>query len=100
MRVDRYRASRSANPNRPHHAAGLAALLAIRKEDVRPAGSAQVGGGDVLREDASVEKLATVGFDEVKVDLRAEVAVPGSARGQKQHGIFLAHRVIVGNLDE
>jgi hypothetical protein len=53
---------------------------------------------DVLSDQTGVEKLATIGFRQIQKQLNRPFAVPRSPRRQKEHGIFLAHRVQLLNL--
>ena len=64
------------------------------------AGCAVAGEGDALPCYAGVEELTAVGFEEVEVDLRAEVGVAGSAGGEEEHGVFVADGVGVVDLGE
>src|SRR5579863_830654 len=48
---------------------------------------------DAFRRHAGGEQLLPVGFHQIKKNLLRQFAVPGSAGGQEQKGIFLAHRI-------
>ena len=46
------------------------------------------------------EKLAAVGFNQIDVKAGTDGRVAGRALGEKEHGIFLAHRIGVEDLVE
>ena len=52
------------------------------------AGGTFADDGDAFGGDACVEQLAAVGFNEVQVDLGADVGVAWGAGGEKEQGIF------------
>src|SRR5262245_10675446 len=64
------------------------------------AGRAGAGQLDVLRPDASIKKLAAVGFHQVKEDLYRKFPVSRRARGEEQQPILFPHRIRFLHLTE
>ena len=73
------------------------AALAVGKTR---AGGALADDRDLRGIEAGIEELAAVGFDEVEVNLRADVGVAGSARGEEEQRIFVADGIGVVDLGE
>ena len=74
-------------PHDGQHAAGDA-LLAVAEEDVGAATGAEAEGVDVLRWQASVEKLVAVGLDQVEVAAERRLSVARGALVEEEHGVL------------
>ena len=77
----------------------MAEVTALAAGQTR-AGGALADNGYLRCAEAGVEKLATVGFDEIEMDLRADVGVARRTRGEEKQRIFVLDGIGVVDLGE